>query len=106
MTPVTVGLTAPDCSYTQTHLKNWELGPLTAGTSCSSENCKTRLYLVHDGVLRVFGLDDGRLHKVPLLIITPPPSDDFQVGGRLGVIEPLLYPTKRLQEEQQEQIQR
>lgn len=56
-------------------------------------------YLVHDGVLRVFGFDDGRLHEVALLIVTRSSSDHFQVRGRLGVFEPLLYATKRLQEE-------
>lgn len=54
-------------------------------------------YLVHDGVLRVFGLDDGRLHEVALLVVAVSSGDDFQVWGRLGAFEPLLYPPKRLQ---------
>lgn len=55
-------------------------------------------YLVHDGVLRVSGLDDGRLHEVALLVVAVSSGDDFQVWGRLGAFEPLLYPPKRLQE--------
>lgn len=57
--------------------------------------------LVHDGILRIFGLNDCRLHKVALLIVALSAGNDVQVRRRLGVIEPLLYPTKRLQEKVQ-----
>lgn len=62
-----------------------------------------KVYLAHDGVLWVRGLHDGRLHKVPLPVITVTSSDDFQIGRRLGVVEPLLYPSKRLQSDTREQ---
>lgn len=61
-------------------------------------------YLLHDGVLRVPGLNDGRLHKVALPIVTAAPSDDVQVWGRLGVIQPLLDPTERLQRNRKEPL--
>lgn len=57
------------------------------------------LHLIHDGVLRVRGLHDGRLHKVALLIVTLAPGDDSKPRRRLGVIDPLLYASKRLQHE-------
>lgn len=64
------------------------------------------LYLVHDGVLRVCGLHDGGLHKVALLIVTLSPGNDFEVRRRLGVIDPLLYPSERLQQKHKRQVQR
>lgn len=62
-----------------------------------------KVYLAHDGVLWVSGLHDGRLHKVPLPVITVTSSDDFQIGRRLGVVKPLLYSNKRLQLDTREQ---
>jgi len=59
----------------------------------------TPSYLLHDGLLWVFGLDDGRLHKVSLPVVTVPAGNDAQVRGRLGVVQPLLYTGKRLREE-------
>lgn len=35
------------------------------------------MHLLHDGVLWVSGLHDGRLHKVALPVITVTSSDDF-----------------------------
>lgn len=57
--------------------------------------------LVHDGILRIFALNNCRLHKVALLIVALSAGDDVQVRRRLGVIKPLLYPAKRLQEKVQ-----
>lgn len=55
--------------------------------------------LFHDGVLRILGLNDGWLHKVTLLAVTVAAGDDGQVWGRLGMVQPLLYTSEGLQEE-------
>lgn len=38
-------------------------------------------YLGHDGFLWVCALNDGRLHKVTLLVITVAPSNNVQLRG-------------------------
>lgn len=55
--------------------------------------------LIHDGVLGIFGFNDGRLYKVTLPVVTVPAGNDGQVWGVLGVAEPPADPSKRLEED-------
>lgn len=52
------------------------------------------VYLIHDGVLRVRGLHNGRLHEVALPVVAVSSGDDLEVRRGLGVIQPLLYSGK------------
>lgn len=61
------------------------------------------LYLIHDSVLWVFALNDGRFHKVTFRVITVAPSYDSQVRGGLGMVQPLLYTAERLQEKREDE---
>lgn len=64
-------------------------------TASSQANNKT--HLTHDDLPWVCGLHDRGLHKVALGVVTVTSSDDLQAGGRLGMVQPLLDPSKRLQ---------
>lgn len=53
-------------------------------------------HLFHDGILWVFALHDARLDEVPNAVVASPSCQDGEVGRLLGVLDPLLYPCKRL----------
>lgn len=60
---------------------------------------RSRSHLLHDGILRVFGLDDGGLHKVTFLVVTAPAGDEGEVRGGLGVVQPPPDPSEGLEED-------
>jgi len=44
----------------------------------------------------VFALHDARLDEVPDAVVAAAAGQDGEVGRLLGVLDPLLYPCKRL----------